>query len=881
MPLDDFLSSVRRHVLPNGLTLLTRPHTRGGVVAITTWVKAGYFHEPDDVAGMAHLFEHMFFKGSRKFPGSEEIAQHVSSLGGSTNAGTIYDNTNYYFVMPREGLVRGIEIQADAILHPLFDPEELRKEAEVVIEESNRKLDNPPALATERMFATAFTTHRMKRWRIGSHDVLRDIRRDDLMAFFETLYRPENIIVAVVGDVDHQEVADAVERTFGQLPRGVLKKERGPSEPEQREFRFAESRGDIRQSYSVTGWHTPGEKHADEEALEVLASILGSGRFSRLYRNVVGPDAASGVSTSNSTFEDVGIFMMRITVDDDKLEVAERKAFAEIERMRRFGPTGYECQLARNRIEAGFVFELDNVLGQAQTLAIFESRGSYADIGEHLSRLMSVTPEQIREVASRYLRHENATLYRYRPASTPLAISADVERAVLSHLSAEADPEPQIPVPPPPPVTLPGTVSEGVLKRFVLSNGISLFVREAGGTPDISFSVYFRGGRQRETSANAGITQLMARSLRRGTAKRTGEQIDREIEFLGTGIGVVVEEDYFGIVFDALRKHFPAALEIIADVVMQPTFPEEGIEEERHLQLASIRRSLDSTGERPFQLFYEEFYRNHPYGFPDAGFSSSVENLTRQQIEDWYRQEVVADAALIVAVGDIDAEKIVGIMEQYFGKLAKSSALRQTLEPPQPPGVVREVVEVRDRKQSAIVIGFPTVPPQHDDWTALRLMQDITSGLSGTFFAELRGRQSLAYTVFAGDSSRALSGAFVSYIATDAAKEDAARKALFHELRRLGTDGFTEEDLARAKSYLAGSMKIRLQTNRAIAAELAQNYLYQLGVDFIDHFLDRVRSLTLEEVRGIAKRYLTGDNYTVAILRGQTEGRAGGDGRLL
>jgi len=871
MILDEFLASVRRDVLPNGLTLLTRRHARGGVVAINTWVKAGYFHESDEVAGMAHLFEHMFFKGSAGFPGAEEIAKHVSSLGGSTNAGTIYDSTNYYFLMPREGLVKGIEIQADAIIHPLFDAEELRKECEVVIEESNRKFDNPPALATERMFATAFTDHRIKRWRIGSHDVLRNINRDDLIAFFHTLYRPENIIVSIAGDIDQQEVFDTVSRTFGALPRGVLRKEYGPREPEQREFRFAESRGDIRQSYSVAGWHTPGEHHPDEEPIEILCAILGSGRFSRLYRNVVGPDSASSVSISSSTFEDVGIVTMRITGEDEYLEVAERKAFAELERMRRFGPTEYESQLARNKIEAGFVFELNDVLGQAQTLAVYEARGSFQHIGNHLSNLMNVTADDVRRVANTWLRHENTTLYRYRPNATPLGSTQEVAQAILEASAGEFVPEAGSRIPAAS-IAIDATKTEGELRTFRLTNGMSLFVKQTGGTPEVSFSLLFRGGHQRETLANAGITQLMVRSLRKGTTARTGEEVDRDIEFLGTGIGMVVEEDYFGVAFDSLRKHFASALSIVSEIVMTPTFLAEGIEEERHLQLASIRRSLDSTGERPFQLFFQEFYRDHPYAFPDAGLSTSVASLTRDEVAQWYHREVVGNSALIVVVGDVDADETFELMQSRFGSLPRSETNRPVLSPPDAPEEIREVIEVRDKKQSAIVYGFPTVYPRHEDWIAIRLIQDIVSGLSGTFFAELRGKRSLAYTIFAGDSSRALSGAFVAYIATDSAKEDEARVALLEEIRKLPTTGFSEADLERAKSHLTGSMKIRLQTNRSIASELAQNYLYELGIDFPERFLARIQSLTLEEVRTVAKRYLTGDNYTVAILRGQTQG---------
>src|SRR3954465_13866048 len=213
-PIEGFVGTVHRTVLPNGLTVLAREQRGSGVVAINTWVKAFYFNEPDEVAGMAHLFEHMFFKGSTAYPGPEAIAHAISSVGGGSNAGTIYDSTNYYVVVPKENFQAAVAIEADAIANPLFAPAEPKKEAEVVIEESNRKLDNAPAVAFERMLATSFTQHRIKRWRIGSNEVLRNIKRDNLLAFFETLYRPENIIVSVAGDVTHEEALAAVTERF-------------------------------------------------------------------------------------------------------------------------------------------------------------------------------------------------------------------------------------------------------------------------------------------------------------------------------------------------------------------------------------------------------------------------------------------------------------------------------------------------------------------------------------------------------------------------------------------------------------------------------------------------------------------------------------------
>ena len=869
--LESFLQSVHRTVLPNGLTLLTREHP-GGVVAINTWVKAGYFHEADEVAGMAHLFEHMFFKGSKNFPGTEEISRHISALGGVTNAGTIYDSTNYYFVVPREGFTKAVEIQADAILHPLFDPAELIKEAEVVIEESNRKLDSPAAVATERMFARAFTQHRMRRWRIGSNEVLRNIQRQDLLTFFESLYRPENIIVSIVGDVLGVQALETVEKTFGKLDRGTLVKRRGPAEPEQHAFRFDESRGDIRQSYTVFGWHTPGERHPDEEALELLGGILGSGRHSRLYRGVVGRGAATSISASSSTFEDVGVFTIRASGSDASIEQIERRVVREIEMLKSFGPTEFELQMMRNAVESGLAFELEGVLGQAQTLSHHESRGSFRDIERRVRVLERVSVEDVQRVARHYLNISNLTLYRYRPSGVQEAEEVSVLDQIVSATESAVPVAPETNPIPASPQFFARASARREVQRFVLSNGIILFVREVPGTATVSTSILFKGGRLRETTANAGITQLMGRSMRRGTRSRSAKEIDREIEFLGTQLGLSFDSDAFGFSLDILHKYYDSGLRLLADVLSNPIFPAEGVEEERHLQLAAIERALDSSGERPFQLFHAALYGDHPYALPGSGLAGSVAGLQRDDLFRWYEETVVADAALMVVAGDVAAEDVAEVAEQELGNLRRSGHLAEAIPAFTPPAATVEVVESRERKQTAIVIGFPAVPPEHPDWIVLRLLQDVTSGLSGTFFAELRGRRSLAYTVFTSVSGRQRAGAFLGYIASEAAKEKESREGLLTEMRNLRGAGVSSADLERAKAYMAGTTRIRLQTNGALAGEIAQNYLLGLGLDFTERMLARIRTISVDEMRTIAQKYLSGDNYVVAILRGEGKG---------
>lgn len=863
-----FVAGVKRTVLPNGLTVLVREQKGSGIVAVNTWVKAGYFHEPDEVAGMAHLFEHMFFKGSRKYPGPEAIAEAVSAAGGSTNAGTIYTYTSYYVVVPKEQLAAAIEIQADAIAHPLFDPGELKKEAEVVIEESNRKLDNPGPTSFERMIATSFTRHRIKRWRIGSNEVLRNIRRDHLIAFFDTLYRPENIIVTIAGDLDAAEALRLAQRTYGTIPRGQSKKEAGPREPAQAAFRFGRSEADIKEGYTQLGWHTVPENHADEVTLEVLAGLLGQGRSARFYGAVVGPGGASTANAGHFTFDDVGLFFVSSTHPEANRAEVERRILVELERMKRFGPTDYELARAKNIAEVNFLREIDTALGQAQALAEFEARGSYRDIAAKLARIKTVSAAEVRAAAQRYLTVEKMTLYHYQPKGSPaVAEQAALERVRRAAASEVAAPE-AVALPAAESRVGPASADAAAPQAFRLSNGATLVVRERTGTPMIATGIFFRGGRTQETAANAGITRLMQAVMRRGTATRGGAAIDRELEFLGTQVGTTTWDDGFGFTFDSPGRFYEPALSVFADLLTNPTFPEGEIAREKGLQVAALRRSMDSAIERPLQIAREALYPGHPYGLNERGTEKTIAAIDRAALQAWWKSTLAADRALIVVVGNAAAEDVRRAMEEKLAALPRAAGALPPVPAVAPPAAPREAIERRDRKQTAMVVAFPAVPPAHPDWHALRLLTSVTSGLSGTFFRQLRSREQLAYVVFARPDALAAQAAFVGYLAGDAAKEATARASLLRELRNLQGEGITEADLARAKSYFAGNTRINRERSANLAAEYGRNYVLDVPLDHVDRTLAAVPGLRVQDMRDVARRYFAGDGYVYAAVRG-------------
>ena len=867
-PLDSFLSSVTKTTLPNGLTLLVREQPGTGVVAINTWVKAGYFHEPDEVAGMAHLFEHMFFKGSKKFPGAEQISQELAAVGGDTNAGTIYDSTNYFFVVPTEGFDRALEIMADAIAHPLFDAGELEREAEVVIEESNRKLDNPPALSVERMIAMSYTQHRIKRWRIGSNEVLRNIQRDNLLQFFRTLYLPQNMILSIAGDVKHEAVARAVEATFGGLSTAGFDKQRGPTEPEQKEFRYGRSTGDLKQGYSVFGWHTQGVGGDAELAIDLASQILGAGRSSRFFRHVVAPEAAATANTAHYQFDDVGLLIAQASFDEVNRGEVDRRVLAEIERLKAHGPTDYELALAKNALRAQVVLGLEDAVGQAQALAEAEARGDFRNLGERLAALDRVTGDAVRAAARRFLSPDRLTLYHYAPAGTPTvdraaawtlvqaAVATPPAAATANALPASA-----------------GAVAPAAVDRPAaevrLANGARLIVRERPGAPSVAVGFYLNGGRSFESSANAGITQLTVASLRRGAGERSGEEINRSFEFLGTELAVDVTTDSMGVEMDVVQSNLRPALALFADVVLHPTFPAAGIDEERALQLAAVRRAFDSATQRPQALAFADLWPTHPYGLAAAGTEDSLATLGAADLAAWWRQHLAAEDATLVLVGDVTAAAAQDLLESVFAALPRRGSARPAVRKPSPPPTRTETIEYRDRKQSAIVMAFVGPPPGDPEAARLELLQNVTSGLAGTLFAELRGKRSLAYTVFAGYQPRREGGIALAYLATEAAKEQEAKEALLAELRKLASDGFGERELATAKSSFAGSTKVDLQTNGQLRDDLARGALYGTGIDATAKRLAIAQSTTLAELRATAARWFGAEQFATAIVRGK------------
>ena len=860
--------SVHRRVLPNGLTVLVQEDRSSPVVAIVTHVKAGYFDETDDQQGLAHALEHMFFKGTKK-RGVGEIAKETKASGGYLNAHTIYDNTSYFTVLPSSGFANGLDIQADAYANSVIDADELAKEMEVIIQEAKRKSDNPSAVATETLYELLHDAHRMRRWRIGREPGLRSFTRDKMNAFYHNFYRPSNTILSISGDVDPEAALRRVTDLYGSLEAAEPARTPGPREPDTQGFRYRELAGDIAQSELVLGWRTPGTLHRDTAVLDVAASILATGRASRLYRSVREKKLASSVTAYDYTPTELGVFVVHAETEPESTAEAAGVIWNQLHQLGVGALEEHELTRVRRIFEARWARRLETAEGRANYLAEWEALGSWRLGEEYFERFMSASVDDVQRVTRKYLTEERAAALIYRPQSSPVVAqdAADMLRLLGAGRSERLGSVPLR--------TAPATTDtkgaelekeEAGVSVFRTAEGIPVLVRRKVGTPMANIGVYIVGGAVEEEEEEAGLTLLTARTMLKGTTTRTAAQIAEAAEMLGGTISASAGSDSFGWSFSVPKARLAEALELLGDVVQRPTIPDDSFETERTVALSNVAQLRDDMYRYPMRLASSVAFAGHPYGRPVMGTEESLRAISAERAREWHRTRVLESAAVIGIVADLDVKEAADLVAREFGGLEPEKIPK--VRKPRWPKSVKIAAESRDKAQTAIALAFPAPSRTDDERFAASLLGTVASGLGGRFFDELRDRQSLAYTVHAGVSEKRLAGIFAAYIATSPEKEEVARNGLLAEFNKLRQEPVGEDELSRAKEYTIGSHAIAQELGASVLAEMLDAWMFGAGLQELSEHDARVRAVTAAEMCDLARRYFDPARRVEGIVRG-------------
>ncbi|MBA3341353.1 MAG: insulinase family protein [Gemmatimonadaceae bacterium] len=862
-------ASVHRTVLPNGLTVLVRRDASAPVVAIVTHVKVGYFDETDDVTGIAHVLEHMFFKGTPS-RGVGEIAKQTKASGGYLNAHTIYDNTSYYTVLPASGFTSGLEIQADAYAHCLIDGDELAKELEVIIQEAKRKADDPSALAVETLYELIHDVHRMRRWRIGREAGLRALNRTAMLRFYRNFYQPSNTILSIVGDVDVDDAIARVARLYGSLPASTPERSAGPAEPHREELRYHEMSGDIAQTQLMFGWRTPATMHEDTPALDVAGNLLAAGRASRLYRALRERQLASSVTAYNYTPTELGVFVVHAEMRPEKTVEAARAAWEQMRALREEPIDPFDLERVRRIFEARWIRRLESMEGQANHLTEWEALGGWQLGDDYFARFMSVTAEQVHEAARRYLGPDSAGMVVYRPASSPqVATDAQVILELMeSWRPAALDPLPPRDIPAPATAAHSPDLEEETagVSVFRTVNGMPILVRPKPGAAIAHLAIHAVGGARDEPAEMAGISTLVARTMTKGTTTRSAAQIAEDAEMLGGSVSPGVTAESFGWSISVPVQHLEAAAELLADVVQNATIPADSFETERTVALADLAALRDDMFRFPMRLVMTGAYGAHPYSRTPLGTEESLRALDVNRAREWYAAKMLSAPLVVGIVGDVIPDDVAGVVAREFAGLRPAAAL--PLARPQWPEKEVVLVDSRDKAQTALAIAFRGPGRRDDSRFAAYLTATIASGLGGRFFDELRDRQSLAYTVHAFTSQHELSGMFLAYIATSPEKEDIAREGLLAEFAKLRDAPVTDEELDRAKRYSIGSHAIGLESGAAILGEMLNAWLFGSGLRELEEHDRRLEAVTPAEIQALAQTFFDPARRVEGVVRG-------------
>ncbi len=408
-------SDITRKVLDNGLTILVKEVYPASVISLSIWARVGSVDETDEIAGISHFVEHMLFKNT-KTRGVGQIAREIHSLGGYMNGFTSYDCTCYWIVLPSRYFETALDIQADAILNPLFLQEEVEKERRVIIEELKMYEDRPDAYCFERLMDLAYSRHRYKRSIIGFEDVLLNLGTEDISDYYHGYYKPNNMAVVLVGDVRTGDALRKISETLGKLRPGEIPWNPSPAEPPQKELRTRAMKGDIKNAHLMMGYHVPDIFSRDSFACDLLSTIMGEGRSSRLYQSLREKRRLVNCITAGVFVEKYpGLFTVEAVLEPRKVDSAREAIFQEVERIQAEGVTEEELQKAKNIAEARYVFSQETVEGQSKKLGYFEIIGDYTLADRYVKKLYSVTREDILRVSHTYLQRENLSVVSYLP----------------------------------------------------------------------------------------------------------------------------------------------------------------------------------------------------------------------------------------------------------------------------------------------------------------------------------------------------------------------------------------------------------------------------------------------------------------------------------
>jgi len=840
-----------KYVLDNGLTLIVHKDRKAPIVAVNVWYHVGSKNERPGKTGFAHLFEHLMFNGTEHY--NDDYFAPFDRIGATDMNGTTGpDRTNYFQNVPTSGLDTALWMESDRMGHLLgaIDQAKLDEQRGVVQNEKRQRENHPYGQVFRLLVENSYPAGHPYSWPvIGSMEDLDAADLEDVRTWFETYYGAANAVIAVVGDVDAEDIKAKVEHYFGGIPSGPP--------VERHESWLARRAGSHRQVIQdrvpqariIKAWNIPGIGSADSDYLELVAGALAEGKTSRLYKRLVYEDQiATDVEAFAWLHEIGGLFIVWATArpGGDLAEV-EKALDEEMARFLDKGPAKKELQRVQMKYRADFIRGIERIGGFGGKSDILAGsqiyQGSPDAYRRSLERVAAASRSDLRAAARRWLA-DGVYALEVRPFPKYRTGESQVDRSGL--------PEPgETP-----------TVRFPELQRAKLSNGLEIVLAERHSVPVVELQLLFDAGYAADQFGGPGTAALVMNALDEGTADLTALEISERLALLGAELRTGSNLDMSYVSLSALTAKLDPALEIFADVILRPAFLQRDVERLRNEQLASIQREKATPRSLAMRVFPKLLYgQGHAYGIPftGSGDEPSVSKLTRAELERFHDTWFKPNHAVLLVVGDIALDTIVPKLEKLFagwepGDVPNKNLARVT---PRSHSTVY-LLNRPDSPQSTIFAVQLAPPTANPNEIAIEAMNEV---LGGSFTARvnmnLREDKQWSYGArsFFVDARGQRPFIVAAPVQTDKTAE--AMREIHKELAdMIGARPPSADELARAKDKKTLTLPGSWETARQVKSSMTELVRFDLPDDFWIRYPDQVRQLDLAQVSAAADEVL-------------------------
>lgn len=860
----------QKYVLDNGLTLIIHEDHKAPIVAVNVWYHVGSKNEKPGKTGFAHLFEHLMFNGSENF--DDDYFQALERVGATDlNGTTNNDRTNYFQNVPTSALDLALWMESDRMGHLLgaVNQEKLDEQRGVVQNEKRQGENQPYAKAYELITANTHPNEHPYSWTvIGSMEDLDAASLEDVHEWFKTYYGAANAILVIAGDVNPEEVKAKVEKYFGDIFPGppITKHEVWVAKMMGTKRQFAQDRVPQARIYKV--WNIPEWGNKELSDLDLVSDVLAAGKTSRLYKRLVYDDQiATSVNAYYSPGEIKSQFQIVATAKPGvDLKVIENAIDDEVAKFLKDGPTDKELKRVKTEYFSNFIRGIERIGGfggKSDILAQNEVYGGSPDYYKTILKFVDeATTKDLKDAANKWL-SDGVYILEIHPYPDYKTIVSDVDRSKLPDTDTPPDAKfPQI-------------------QKSELSNGLKIVLAQRTSIPVVNFNLLVNAGYSADQFAKPGTASLTSDLMDDGTAKRNALQISEELSMLGARLSSSAGLDMSSVFLSALKANLDKSLELFADVILNPSFPEDELERIRQQRLAQIQQEKANPVQMGLRVFPQLIFgKGHAYALPfsGSGFENTVKQITRKDVVDFHQAWFKPNNATLIVVGNTTMEEIKPKLEELF-KLWKPAEV-----PKKNIGEVehakKPVVYLLDKPQAlqSIIFAGHVAPPKADeDDIAIESMNNI---LGGTFTSRinmnLREDKHWSYGSRSFIINTKTQRPFLAYALVQTDKTKESMQEVYKELTGIiGERPATDDELTKIKLSQTLRLPGSWETMGSVGSSLAEMVMYGLPEDHFEKYSSRVRNLTLSDISRAAKKTIYPENLVWVVVGDKSKIEAG------